>query len=149
MNLDRYVWLPALLIAHFVHACASDRVASTQSGDALFLDAADVAAVLGYQLKIVRPDRLITFCTDDANSICIPVRLKDGEFIRSGKSFPGQCGRAATIITIRYRREDTKCDDQQTERITRRSACSSRLQCCVGSRTWFWTRQHVARYPAC
>jgi hypothetical protein len=42
----------------------------------LFLHCADVAAQLDWELKIIQPDRLATFCRDGDENVCIPILLK-------------------------------------------------------------------------
>jgi hypothetical protein len=54
-----------------------DRDAIRYSHDekVLFLNAADVAKSLAFELKIIDPQKLVTFCRDKDGGYCIPIRL--------------------------------------------------------------------------
>ena len=71
--------LPSILllaaVAVPVRSVADTTVKSLRADGNLMLNAADVAAALHYQFKIVDPDRLLTFCKTGEHEICIPVRL--------------------------------------------------------------------------
>lgn len=66
-------------------AGAEDRIASLREGGKLFLKCADVADTLNFDLKIIQPGQLATFCRGRSNGICIPVRLSAENHIVAGK----------------------------------------------------------------
>ncbi len=73
------VWLVALLS---VPAVQDDAVGRERDGirivreeGAIYLNCADMAEMLDYELRDVQPQRLITFCRSGDRGLCIPVRL--------------------------------------------------------------------------
>lgn len=46
-------------------------------GEVLFVNAADLARSLDFELKIVEPGELVTFCRSGDEGFCIPIRLTD------------------------------------------------------------------------
>ena len=77
----------------------------------LYLNAEDLAKSLAFELKIVDPRRLVTFCRDKDGGYCIPIRLvaenhrRDGEQLLIAADVASQALRfrvveSATKVTI-------------------------------------------------
>ncbi|MDP6467747.1 MAG: hypothetical protein QF918_08405 [Pirellulaceae bacterium] len=62
-----------------------DTIRFSRDKKVLFLDAADLAKSLNFELKIVDPQRLVTFCRDKDGGFCIPVRLAADNHRRDGE----------------------------------------------------------------
>ena len=85
MNCRHKALLIGLILAATAAAGAQPgqpaRVRSARAGDRLLLNAADLAGALGFELKVVEPGRLVTFCRDQQEGgLCIPVRLEEGNY---------------------------------------------------------------------
>ena len=63
---------------------AAEAIRFERESGTIFLECTDVAAELGFEFKVVDPERLLTFCQGGANGICIPVRLTEQNHRRAG-----------------------------------------------------------------
>lgn len=54
---------------------AAEPIRFERESATVFLECAAVAAELGFEFKVIHPQRLVTFCQGGENGICIPVRL--------------------------------------------------------------------------
>ena len=52
-----------------------DDIRFSRDKKVLFLNAADLASSLDFDLKVVDPKRLVTFCREKDGGFCIPIRL--------------------------------------------------------------------------
>lgn len=88
MNAQHWTALLALLLiatsAAAVEPRQPDAIRFTRDQDVLFLNAGDLALALRWELKIVDPGRLVTFCREQAGGVCIPVRLVADNHRRDG-----------------------------------------------------------------
>jgi len=64
---------------------ASGEIRFARGDQALFLHGADVASVLGFELKIVQPGRLVTFCREGDEGFCVPLRLTESNHRQQGE----------------------------------------------------------------
>ncbi len=58
-------------------AGSDDRVRGIRQSQSLLVSADDVGKAFGWKVEIVRPGKLITFCRDGENGLCIPIRLNN------------------------------------------------------------------------
>ena len=81
-------WIALILISNLVSAAEPqhpDAIRISRDKKVLFLDAADLAKSLDFELKIVDPQRLVTFCRDKDGGFCIPIRLAADNHRRDGE----------------------------------------------------------------
>ncbi len=62
----------------------SDAIRFSRDKKVLFLNAEDLAKSLAFELKIIDPQRLVTFCQDKDGGYCIPIRLVADNYRRDG-----------------------------------------------------------------
>ncbi len=83
-----WLWMLGMVamtsVAAAGEAHAADAIRFERDQEVLFLNASDLAASLAWELKIVQPRRLVTFCRDGEGGLCIPVQLTDDNHRRAG-----------------------------------------------------------------
>jgi len=63
----------------------ADPIRFARDNNVLYLNAADLARSLEFDLKIVDPQGLVTFCRDQDGGVCIPIRLTRENHKRVGE----------------------------------------------------------------
>jgi len=83
----------------------SDAIRFSRDKKVLFLNAEDLAKSLAFELKIVDPQSLVTFCQDKDGGYCIPIRLASDNHKRNGE----QLFIAADVVSqaLRFRVVET------------------------------------------
>lgn len=69
--------------------------------DVLFLNATDLARSLDLELKVVDPQRLVTFCRDKDGGFCIPIRLAADNHRREGEQLLVAAGAVSQALRFR------------------------------------------------
>jgi len=99
-------------------------VRSIRVDNELFLDCGDVAKVLGWEFKIVQPDRLAVFCRNGENGFCIPVQLKPGNH-RGAEPLLVAADVLATALSLRVHEMGGKITIARQPRSAARSVAES------------------------
>ena len=85
---------------------AAERIRFERESNVLYLHCDDVAAALDFELKVVHPQRLVTFCQGGAAGICIPVRLTADNHRRTGTDLLIEAEALAGALRFRVRNAD-------------------------------------------
>ncbi len=101
-------WIGLMLIssqAIAVESRQADAIRFSRDRTILFLNADDLARSLKFELKVVDPRRLVTFCRDKDGGYCIPIRLTAENHRRNGE----QLLIAADVVSqaLRFRFAET------------------------------------------
>jgi len=89
MNRRYWNFLAALLLISHTTLAEDpkqlDVIRFSRDKDVLFLNATDLAKSLDFELKVVDPRRLVTFCREQDGGYCIPIQLNEDNHRRSGE----------------------------------------------------------------
>lgn len=97
------------------HPNASDEIRYVRDGQHLLLNCTDLAIVLGYEFKVVTPERLATFCQPGGEGLCIPLRLTQVRHRMDGADLLVEAEALAHALGFQVKQVDNKIVVQRVE----------------------------------